>query len=267
MANNEYSYVTVLSNAAYIPGVIALINSLKNVKSQYPLTILVPDDSTDWYNSLKELGCQIITRPAIKFHNKNQQEGHYWDHTFFKLAAMSLTEFKKIVLLDSDMLIMQNIDHLFDSPHMTAVMDRRPFSPNYALNLNSGLIVIEPNSNDYLKLINLIELSITSRTADGLACGDQDVFHSYVNDWADKKDLHLPETYNVFFGHISRLLSQGYFKSKKDIYVVHFIGRQKPWQYHTFKTKLSYFWQGLKNRDMSTYRILEKYVRLTKKLK
>lgn len=60
-----------------------------------------------------------------------------WD--FIKLVPWSLTAYESIIFMDTDMLVLQNIDHLFDLDYDFIYTDGR-ISP-----LNSGLFVLRPN--------------------------------------------------------------------------------------------------------------------------
>ncbi|MDO4957591.1 MAG: glycosyltransferase [Bacteroidales bacterium] len=96
------------------------------------------------------------------------------------------------------------------------------------VDLNSGLMVIEPNEILHSNLINNIKPTIDKRTAVGNNTGDQDVFQETFKDWKYHKELLLPEEYNVFFRMINVIREKKNLK-KSDLNVIHFIGAEKPW--------------------------------------
>ncbi len=62
--------------------------------------------------------------------------------------------------------------------------------------------------------------------------GDQDVIHEYLPDWKDETHLHLDEGYNMFADYLTWYIrNKGYTINGKGkpIYVIHFIGKLKPW--------------------------------------
>ena len=195
----KYSYVCAITSEAYYPGVCALAYSLKKVNAQYPLTVVVPDNAeANLFSMIKKLKLRVITMPyvdiPVEFLNDNTPER--WKHTFFKLQVFNLTEFDKIVFLDLDMIIIRNIDDLFQKSHMTAVAAGHCIHDSWT-RLNSGLMVIEPSVSLYNKLIQSIPAAGEERFCENLGFGDQDVINFCFPDWWKEKDLVLPEIYNA----------------------------------------------------------------------
>lgn len=48
-----------------------------------------------------------------------------WNQSFAKLAVLGMTQFDTVVMLDADMMVVDNIDDLFDAPAMSAVAAAR----------------------------------------------------------------------------------------------------------------------------------------------
>jgi glycogenin len=140
-----------------------------------------------------------------------------------------MTEFEKIVYLDSDMMVLENIDELFALPHMSAVNAGRSFPGNSNWkDLNSGILVVEPRAG----LIDQLTKVILELADYDDAVSDQNVLHYLHQDWPTKRELHLDEQYNIFDRYIDyyvKELAYGLFRSKRRISVVHFIGPTKPW--------------------------------------
>lgn len=260
---NQYSYITVMSNERYLPGVIALKRALEETNAKYPLHVIIPQEQAEKLDAeLKKYDIKSITRPYISRTNKASFENSYWNHTFFKLAITSLVEFDKIVFLDSDMLILNNLDELFLKPNLSAVVAGKAMNPEW-VELNSGLMVIEPDMDMYNRLIEEIDNTIKERNDNGLACGDQDVFAKAYPKWKHDKSLQLDEKYNTFYGEIAKYFKKKIYKKKRDVSVVHFVGSQKPWEY-TPKRKMMLLLLALKNFSLKPWWYLKKYMQLTK---
>lgn len=228
------SFLTALSTDSYLDGVLTLHESLKATHSKYPFIVMIPEGLADnTTRSLEKSNIRYIkVKNDIKVDDKmNTESVIHWSNTFFKLKIVTLTEFDKIVYLDCDMIVLQNIDELFDLPAMTAVAAGRNFPGNEDWDrLNSGLMVILPEKGLSDQLISNIDKTIEERTKLGYGVGDQDVFNTYYADWRTNETLHLSEQYNMFYEYIDHYLKQGTMKYK-DIKVVHFIGSLKPWNY------------------------------------
>ena len=226
------AYVTTLSTESYLDGVLALDKSLKNVGARYPLYVVLNEEIPNKVEiQLKEKGIETLRRKKIELPeeivNKNNSVGKdRWSYTFDKLNVFELTQFKKIVFLDSDIYVRKNIDDLFEKPHMSAVIDKR-YGPHVTarfLKLTSGVIVIEPAKNQLEKFKEIIETIIDKR----YAIGDQDILQEYDPDWENKKELHLKNRYNTFFPYLEYYMNfQEY--SIDDFCVIHFIYHKKPW--------------------------------------
>ena len=144
----EKAYFTTLSTENYLPGVIALNQALKNVHSKYPLYALLSNEiSEEIEEKLNKKGIKTIRREKVDLpqeiidRNRSRAKNR-WNYTFDKLNIFELTDFEKIVFIDSDIYVRQNIDCLFDKPHMSAVIDKH-YGPNLTcrcLELTSGAV-------------------------------------------------------------------------------------------------------------------------------
>lgn len=238
MTNNQYAYMTVLSTDSYIPGVIKLYKSLKATNTFYPFICVCSRNITKTsIKSLNKKGIKCIKLDKCAVDNitllENDANFSHWKYTYDKLLLFGLTDYKKIVYLDSDMLILENIDELFECKPFSAV------PAGYLINnewtrLNSGLLVIEPNKEVMNIMLQLIPTVYQKRKEQCLATGDQDIINEYIPDWYKNKDLVLPESYNLIFKYIDTYKRNYKFKysnpdKPRSIKIVHFIGKKKPW--------------------------------------
>lgn len=233
-------YMTALTNEKYVPGVKALKKSLEKVHSKHGLVILVPESKEKVLRAVLEKNkiidsyCFLCVKEdlVVEYPEDVHFEQHYWSNTFFKLCAADCTEFKKIILLDSDMLIRHNIDHLFNKPHYSAAVAGQCANPEW-VKLGSGLMVIEPSQAFFKKLTDSIRPAMYRRFHEGNNIGDQDVFQEAFMDWENHPELLLPERYNCFFGLVRQVAEKEQIKLR-DISVIHFIGKEKPWSHGCF---------------------------------
>ncbi len=226
----DRAYITVLTNERYLDGAVVLSESLKAVQAKYPFYVLCPDDiKPELIERLGERNISVLTAPNLPdevINRENREE--YWKETLFKLKIFGLEQFEKIVFLDADMIVLQNLDALFELSHMTAVAAGQSSYPDWS-RLNSGLMVVVPNHCELAGLLQCIDSAYEEKMAAGLGFGDQDVINLYYGDWPDRKDLHLDERYNVMLGYAGCLKRAGGIGRWTDIAVYHFTGAQKPW--------------------------------------
>lgn len=254
------AYITLLSTASYLPGVIVLHDSVKATNSIYPFWVAisstVPKNIDD---ELIKRGMRIVRlHETIKTPVAFRENSGHWGNTFDKILLFGLTNFTKIVYLDSDMLVLKNIDELFEKNHLSAVAAGQLEHPEWT-RLNSGLMVINPDNQLCEKMIAIINRAVEEVTMLGTnKIGDQDIVNSYYPDWPNQNNLHLDEGYNIFFSDLDAYIDKhGYQmlvvneKNTKQIRVIHFVGPQKPWMkwantrhfLKTLKSKNSCKWE------------------------
>lgn len=201
-------------------------------KMDIPFIVLVPSDADK--KLLEKLEISRINFIQIENFDESilQRENKvtYWKETLFKLKVFDLTEFNKIVFLDSDMIVFKNLDHLFDLPHMSCVAAGQELHSDW-VKLNSGLMVIEPNHEEYLGLENLIDQVYMERTKAGFGIGDQDIIQVFYDEvWFESDKLHISSVYNTMLGYAGHLYKKGIITGLDDIYAYHFTGKEKPWR-------------------------------------
>ncbi len=260
------AYITLLSSENYLPGVIILAKSLKKVGAQYPMVCALSVGMPQKIRN--QLEAQGI--PCVHLNRKIQpkvdsQVFKYWNNTFDKLQIWGLTQYEKLVFVDSDMLVLCNIDDLMDREPFTACAAGNELNDQW-IYLNSGLIVIQPDKAVEKAMIDSIPAVI--RSLPNASVGDQDVINKYVADWVQRPELHLPESYNMIATHVSvydNRLGYAWRKSEgRPMRVLHFIGKIKPWMRPGLRDCLHILWH-LKD-DRRFYEAFLWYRRVMKRL-
>lgn len=237
------AYISLLSTSSYLPGVACLAASLARTGTRTPLVLAVSasvDDRTlEQAAALPGIERVVPLASDALLPASHTRQGHHWDHTFDKLRLFGLQEFSKLVYLDSDMVVLDRLDDLFDAPHMAAVAAGELLHPDWT-RLNSGLMVIEPQPGLPERIAQMLDVAAREVAQAGRpALGDQDLINSYYADWP-VAGPHLDQGCNVFFDHVDAYLATGRYAlpgtppgpgsaRKQLLRVVHFIGRDKPW--------------------------------------
>lgn len=270
----EYIYLTALTNERYLPGVMALARSLKEVNTKYDLVVMIPENRADFlkekiedYGITKIGGVDILIQPDIEMPESIEVPDYYWKDTFFKLQAAKVIAYKKIILIDSDMLVLKNLDHLFDKSNLSAAVMGKCKHPEWKT-LNSGLLIIEPSEKFYDELITCIKPAIERKSKNSLNVGDQDIFQEVYPDWEKDKSLYITENYNAAWGYLDILCKkEGY--DNDDFYVIHFPGKEKPWdnkkQYYLIIFIL-YLLKGKTDKLLYKVKMWKKYRELCEKV-
>jgi len=233
----KYSYVSLLTTDDYLVGLMVLLYSLTEAQSRYEcLVLLTPNISRRTRSILAAHSVQYkvigtITNPT------DVNIAHRWFRTYSKLHVFNQVQFDKVVYLDADMLVLENIDALFSCPHMSATNagGRLPENVGWT-DLNSGLFVAAPSESvfeDMQAQVGRIEVLASGGSADTPRRGsEQDFVNAYYRDWTRRTELHLDHKYNMLHYHINAYNARfGYTLSAgpSQVAVIHYASGVKPW--------------------------------------
>lgn len=118
------TWVTLLTRASYLPGVVLLAHSLHAHRSKYPLLILVTPSLPSSLLSTLAVEAKLANASLLLIQPlsppPNNKPGTLiasrFEDTWTKLRAFDLYShgYEKVVFLDADMLIRRDMDELFD---------------------------------------------------------------------------------------------------------------------------------------------------------
>ncbi|CAK8544668.1 unnamed protein product [Lathyrus sativus] len=208
----KLAYVTVLhSSEKYVCGAIALAQSIflsgKSIIDPIDLVLLADDSiGLESIRGLRAAGWKIkriqrIRSPFAKKHAYNR-----WNYS--KLRIWQLTMYDKIIFIDSDFLVLKNIDGFFAYPQISA-------APNNKVIFNSGLIVVEPSQ---CMFENMMNKTYKVKPYNG---GDQGFLNEIFTWWH-----RLPSKLNYMKSF--RKIDDYKHEIPEDVYAIHYLGL-KPW--------------------------------------
>lgn len=227
--NNKEVYVCVLSTNNYLEGVLLLAENLRKLNSKYDLVCLINETITEESKKLLEhFNIEYKLMPLVEYDNFND-DNPYWRYTFDKINLFKLMEYDKIVYLDSDFLILENLDNLFKCKPLSMPRDI-PFHPD---RFCSCVMVIKPNMKDYEELIKIAK----RRNNEKDEISDQDVINEYfkdVNELSSQYNAvrrltnYQSENYIPLYNYIAYCNGVVPLADVKDPKIVHYIGKIKP---------------------------------------
>lgn len=240
--NPNYAYITISTGKSYLLGIMAMYLSLKQTGTKIPLYAMLPSDIVKEEEKLcvqlKENGINIIeynnsiSIPQQLIDNNENHGDRRFSHTFDKLLVFEQTQFDKIVYLDADIYILHNLDHLFQLPHMSAMIAGKSYPGNEDwVDLTSGIMTIVPEQGLSARFEKLIPDVISAK---GI-CGDQDILQAYYSDWPQHPELDMGEKYGViayYAKYYEKHLGYKYTNNVADphsVAVIHYAGEKKPW--------------------------------------
>ena len=198
------------SNNYYLYMLLGVYKNLLDTKTKYPIYCgVTPEVTVGTKNILRAVGLQLIELDTSiitpQFLNSVQAKNseHYFK-AFTKLTLLDTNVeqmFDKVVYIDTDVQVFDNIDDVFDYPHMAAIEDVAPSRGScltpYTLGCSkfcSGMFVWDFKNNPGKGHQILIELP---KLDPKISWHDQNVLNYYYQDWRNKPELHIPPEYGI----------------------------------------------------------------------
>ncbi|EYU19884.1 hypothetical protein ABFS82_06G078600 [Erythranthe guttata] len=234
--SSEEAYVTLLYGDEFLLGVRVLGKSIRDTGSNKDMVALVSDGvSLSAQKQLQADGWIVKTISLLE--NPNQvRPTRFWG-VYTKLKIFNMTEYKKVVYLDADTIVVKSIEDLFKC---------RKFCANlkHSERLNSGVMVVEPSGQVFKDMMTKVN-TMYSYTG-----GDQGFLNSYFPDFANARifDPHASEEelksrpipqmerlstlYNADVGLY--MLANKWMVNEDQLRVIHYtLGPLKPWDWWT----------------------------------
>ena len=213
------AFVTLLSSIDYIPAICSLNANLIEVESKFPLYVMVTENIYD--EAIKYLLLEDIKyiKVPVVYYSKLTRDNTK-DPRLLSIASkmniFTLHQFDKVVYLDADCVILDNIDDLFDYPD-GAMYDEGGATTGFV-----GLFVCTPSAHA-LKYYMLILQHESSNM------WESDLLEPLWFPFKTNPDYRIPPNY---FVNINR---DDFDNVALDapIKVVHFCNKAKPWNYTT----------------------------------
>ena len=141
----KYAYVTLATTESFLQGTKLLGYSLKRTQAKYPLVIMITENLQHLIDENDGYIYKVI--PYYSFRNG----GRYKD-TINKLQTFDLLEYDKILFLDSDRYVFQNIDDVFETYPQEFYSSIR-WRGGYK-NVSGDLFLLTPTENKFNEIIN-----------------------------------------------------------------------------------------------------------------
>ena len=237
LADDKEAYATMLYNdgEGFILGVRVLGLSIKNSGTNRDMVVLCAEGvSEDTKDTLKNDGW------IVKSVNSHDHKPSFMT----KLEIWRLTEYRRVVYLDADAIVTQNIDELFRCGAFCAVF--RAFDL-----FNAGVLVLKPSLETYNKLINKIDPHASGDDQHLLNVYYRSLCYARMFNASDHiyhdEPLRLHSGYNpdtsiYYFWSGWKLINE------KQVKIIHYtLGPVKPWKWWAYSIfDLNWRWIALK---------------------
>lgn len=219
MQTKNYAYITLLSTLDYLPGVLVLGESLKRVNSVYPFAVGVTEDIYEQaLPVLQKAGCIVEKIHHLEYSDMMKKHAlKQWGescksvfNTASKISLFELNDYDKLVYIDADTIVLQNVDELFNWPDGS--MAKHPVD-DYGF---TGLMVFTPAHHK----VELYKILIRETN-----CADGDLLGELWFQTKYNPAYHIPSEYMEQY-HCG-LINESHVNDYK---IIHFCNNPKPWQ-------------------------------------
>jgi len=255
----------VMKGDKYGFGAVITSFSLKHTGTPWDIVCMVTPDVSEEMQKMISTVARVVKIDYLEFPTRalktQRQEDIYgsWNsQSYTKAQCLTLWEYNKIIFLDADIIVVQNIDHLFElnapaatfsSPWGYEYDEHGPFMltgyPNehgkpvlyetIMKNMNSGgftligsLMLLEPSKNNYNNYLKKISEEISRQGNFGFDCystvDEQSIVFSFTN-WT-----HIHQKYNFILHKIEWLRKNN---TVEIPHVLHYFSDKKPWLLQT----------------------------------
>ncbi|CAE7656216.1 IPUT1 [Symbiodinium sp. CCMP2456] len=235
MATKPNTFATLLTSDDFLMAVQALAASLRACTLQtLPLLVLHTSQVSRGVQSRLASDPSVQLRLVDAIPNPHKTDVSGWVNSgFTKLRVWEQVDFEKIVYVDADCIVLENIDELF--AHACPAFCPDVFPPD---KFNAGVIVLEPNLSVFQ---DMMDKMLVLPSHDG---GDTGFLNAFFPDWyLWPPEQRLPFRYNALRTmHWLTRANPGYWESIQPVKVLHFCSYPKPWDKEAKKGDLEALW-------------------------
>jgi len=196
----EHAFVTLLTTDSFGPGAQVLLHSLrtsisakdKDVAIRPVVVVLVtPEISERTRKGLEGFCDELLTvEPIANPYAENSHVSGWVDSGFTKLQIWGLTQFERVVYLDADCLVVEDIQELFSADvDFAAAPDI--FPPD---RFNAGVMLVRPNLDVYEDMLRAVEAGALP-SYDG---GDTGFLNAFFPKWYSSPLVRTGSTSSSF---------------------------------------------------------------------
>jgi len=276
---SKYAFVSCMfMGDNYLPGILVLAYSIFKTKTKYDVVCMVtPDVSEGAKAKMRKIGIKVENVEYIYTNSyldeRPSMKGRYPNiHKYStKWNCLKLTQYKKIFLLDIDMIVQKNIDHVFDLPApATRLVLRIPtkkvllgavlmmkdgeqlprsvakkFLYKHGGSIDGGCMLLEPSTKQYNNFLEYTKV-FDPRTFDAEMTDDEFCLFSFYT--SQKKKWHyLGIEWSCIEWKYNNLCSS------ETALINNFIGLEKPWEKDISKWPDLKYWYILYNKLKEKY--------------
>ena len=280
--SSKYAYVMLMfGGPKYLAGILVMAYTIRLHGAINDIVVMVTDDVPDQsIKEMKKLNVKVVRvdyleyKITTKFMSKKQIERYDWiSKSFTKWKCLELTEYEKVLFLDCDMIVVKNLDPVFELQTPAGVFEspyderlylhdnKKKGFPNFYNSsiikpneINNALtkkgfvttatcVLLTPNKTDFKNMCNMLEHKQPFGFNSWSGMDEQAISYYFAlyNKGPRKNWLNLGPEYAFLEWKYKELKIKPPVE-KKNVKIIDFVGIEKPWMIPKNKYEDVKFW-------------------------
>ncbi|KAI3005573.1 CAZyme family GT8 [Aspergillus niger] len=160
-----YAYSQYATSSPYLCNALIVFDTLQRLGSRAQRVLFYPEDWDVLVDDDRDRDSQLLAMAREKYNvmlvpidvqmvKAGSGPSESWDKSISKLLAFGETEFERVIHIDSDVSVLQNMDELFFLPPSQVAMPRAYWELPDIKQLSSLLIVLQPSYKEWYALMD-----------------------------------------------------------------------------------------------------------------
>ncbi|KAK3292879.1 glycosyltransferase family 8 protein [Chaetomium fimeti] len=166
---SQFAYTQYVTDNEYLCNSVMLLERLQHVNSRADRVMMYPsymlDQGAKPGSSPTSSNARLLIKARDEYGAKlvpievQSREGNdkTWAESFTKLLAFNQTQYKRVLSLDSDSVVLQNMDELFLLPSCPVAMPRAYWLYPETKILSSQLVLVEPSEHEFARVMAKVD--------------------------------------------------------------------------------------------------------------
>ncbi|KAL9099474.1 MAG: hypothetical protein Q9163_005025 [Psora crenata] len=156
---SRYAYSQYATNSAYLCNAVMVFESLSRLGSKAERILFYPQEWDVQISDTSDRDSQLLVKARDWYHvtlmpvEMGKADDDAWNGSFAKFRAWGQTQYDRILHLDSDVTVLQNLDGLFLLPRAPVAMLRAYWQLPEHRRLTSLFVLLEPSEQEYQRLM------------------------------------------------------------------------------------------------------------------
>ncbi|KAH8695268.1 alphaN-acetylglucosamine transferase [Talaromyces proteolyticus] len=165
---SRYAYTQYVTDEQFLCNSVMVFEALHRLGSRADRILFYPNHWDTYVSGINDRVSQLLVLARDKYKvqlepiaidrlHESLEDQSTWDSSITKLWAFRETTYRRILQIDSDVLILQNLDELFFLPSAPVAMPRAYWDYSNNHQLTSLMLLVEPSYIEYKSMMDKVQ--------------------------------------------------------------------------------------------------------------